>query len=51
MDLRSGHPFWQIKNGLSASHPALHRDEKCDVANIGGGVTDVQSTARVLHRH
>lgn len=39
MDLRSGHPFWPLKNGLLASYPALTHDETCDVAIIGGGIT------------
>src|SRR4051794_14796915 len=39
MDLRSGHPFWLLKNGLLASYPALTRDESCEVAIIGGGIT------------
>jgi len=39
MDLRSGHPYWLLKNGLLASYPALKRNETCDVAVIGGGIT------------
>lgn len=39
MDLRSGRPFWPLKNGLMAAYPALDRDESCDVAVIGGGIT------------
>jgi glycine/D-amino acid oxidase-like deaminating enzyme len=39
MDLRSGHPFWLIKNGILATYPALKADEACDVAVIGAGVT------------
>src|SRR5438105_2820206 len=39
MDLRSGHPYWLLKNGLLATYPPLRRPERCDVAIIGGGVT------------
>jgi glycine/D-amino acid oxidase-like deaminating enzyme len=39
MDLHSGAPFWLVRNGLGASHPALARDEQCDTAIIGAGVT------------
>lgn len=39
MDLRSGHPFWIVKNGLIASYPALRESTRCDVAIIGGGIT------------
>src|SRR5436190_19074879 len=39
MDLRSGQPYWPLKNGLLASYPALRQDEEADVAVIGGGVT------------
>ena len=46
MDLRSGHPFWLLKNGILANYPALEHDETCDVAIIGGGITG----ALVAHR-
>lgn len=39
MDLRSGHPFWLLKNGLLTNYPALKHDEKCEVVIIGGGIT------------
>jgi glycine/D-amino acid oxidase-like deaminating enzyme len=39
MDLRSGHPFWLLKNGLLADYPSLKHDESCEVAVIGGGIT------------
>ena len=39
MDLRSGHPFWLLKNGLLADYPALKQNESCEVAVIGGGIT------------
>lgn len=39
MDLRSGHPYWLLKNGLLANYPSLRRAERCDVAILGGGIT------------
>ena len=39
MDLRSGHPFWLLKNGLLADYPSLKHDESCEVAVLGGGIT------------
>lgn len=39
MDLKSGYPYWIVKNGLLASFPALSRDVTCDVAVIGAGIT------------
>src|SRR5688572_18035388 len=39
MDLSSGYPFWPIKNGLLSTFPPLTRDQTCDVAVIGGGIT------------
>lgn len=39
MDLKSGYPFWAIKNGLMNAFPPLAGDVRCDVAIIGGGIT------------
>ena len=39
MDLKSGYPFWAIKNGLLQTFPQLDRDETCEIAVIGGGIT------------
>ncbi len=39
MDLKSGYPFWPIKNGLPYTYPALQQDLKTDVVVIGGGIT------------
>ena len=36
MDLKSGYPFWAIKNGLMHAFPPLKSDLRCDVAIIGG---------------
>lgn len=39
MDLKSGYPFWAIKNGLMCVFPKLQQDIQCDVAVLGGGIT------------
>ena len=39
MDLKSGYPFWAVKNGLMHAFPPLQEDLRCDVAIIGGGIT------------
>ena len=39
MDLTSGYPFWQVRDGLPAVYPALDRHLEADVAIVGGGVT------------
>ncbi|MGY1424522.1 NAD(P)/FAD-dependent oxidoreductase [Lysobacter sp. A289] len=39
MDLKSGYPFWAIKNGLMHAFPQLQHDRRCDVAVVGGGIT------------
>jgi glycine/D-amino acid oxidase-like deaminating enzyme len=46
MDLVCGTPLWPTLDGLPAAYPALHRDLRCDVAVIGGGITG----ALVAHR-
>ncbi|KRG69836.1 NAD(P)/FAD-dependent oxidoreductase [Pseudoxanthomonas dokdonensis] len=39
MDLKSGYPFWAVKNGLMQAFPPLRTDLRCEVAVIGGGIT------------
>jgi len=39
MDLKSGYPYWAVKNGLMQAFPPLRGDAACDVAIIGGGIT------------
>ncbi len=39
MDLRSGHPYWLLKNGLMESYPALERDLDAEVVVLGAGIT------------
>lgn len=39
MNLKSGYPYWAIKNGLMQAFPPLQADLRCEVAIIGGGIT------------
>ncbi|ENZ97076.1 FAD dependent oxidoreductase [Xanthomonas fragariae] len=39
MDLKSGYPFWSIRNGLMRTYPCLEQDVQCEVAIVGDGVT------------
>ncbi len=39
MDLKSGYPFWSVKNGLMQPFPPLRADHACDVAIVGAGIT------------
>jgi glycine/D-amino acid oxidase-like deaminating enzyme len=39
MDLKSGYPYWTVKNGLAANFPPLRSDIRCDVLVVGAGIT------------
>lgn len=39
MDLKSGYPWWAIRNGLIQAFPPLQQDLQCDVLVVGGGIT------------
>ena len=39
MDLKSGYPWWTVRNGLPRQFPPLRADLRCDVAIIGGGIS------------
>ncbi|MFN2361131.1 MAG: NAD(P)/FAD-dependent oxidoreductase [Marinobacter sp.] len=39
MDLKSGYPFWAVKNGLMYAFPQLDADLTCDVVVVGAGIT------------
>lgn len=39
MDLKSGYPYWSIRNGLIQAFPPLEADLQCDVLVVGGGIT------------
>lgn len=48
MDLKSGYPFWAIKNGLIAAYPKLRAPLDVDTLIIGGGIS-AALIARELH--
>nr|WP_295711754.1 FAD-dependent oxidoreductase [uncultured Halomonas sp.] len=50
MDLKSGYPFWAVKNGLLKTFPKLTRDHQSEVVVIGGGITGAL-IADELSRH
>lgn len=50
MDLKSGYPWWAVKNGLMHAFPPLQQDLRCDVAVLGGGITGAL-VADELGRH
>ena len=50
MDLKSGYPYWAVRNGLMHAFPALDGDARCDVAVIGGGISSAL-IADELARH
>jgi glycine/D-amino acid oxidase-like deaminating enzyme len=39
MDLRSGSPYWLLKNGILETYPPLRKDTSSEVTVIGGGIT------------
>ncbi|GHE20809.1 NAD(P)/FAD-dependent oxidoreductase [Halomonas urumqiensis] len=39
MDLKSGYPFWAVKNGLMYAFPPLDVDLSCEVVVMGAGIT------------
>ena len=39
MDLKSGYPYWAVKNGLMHAFPRVQEDQQCDVAIVGGGIS------------
>lgn len=51
MDLKSGYPFWAVKNGLMYPFPPLQSDLRCDVAVIGGGITGALIADQLATNH
>ena len=39
MDLKSGYPFWAIRNGLMQAFPPLRDSLRCEVLVVGGGIS------------
>ncbi len=50
MDLKSGYPWWAVRNGLIQAFPPLEKDLRCDVLVVGGGITGAL-IANELSRH
>jgi glycine/D-amino acid oxidase-like deaminating enzyme len=50
VDLKSGYPFWAIRNGLMAAAPPLRRDLRADVLVVGAGISGAL-VADELSRH
>ena len=50
MDLKSGYPWWAVRNGLIQAFPPLEKDLRCDVLVAGGGITGAL-IANELSRH
>ena len=50
MDLKSGYPFWTVKNGLLTAFPQLTYDHQTETVIIGGGITGAL-IADELSRH
>src|SRR5687768_1636831 len=47
MDLRSGTPWWLLADGLVAAYPPLEREERCDVAVVGAGISGALAAERL----
>jgi len=39
MNLKSGAPFWVVKNGLTLSYPRLRENIQCDALVVGAGIS------------
>ena len=50
MDLRSGCPYWLLKNGLISTYPALDNDVNADVVVMGAGITGALVTYLLVKR-
>jgi len=52
VDLKSGYPYWAVKNGLMYAFPQLDADLRCDVAVVGAGITGALIADELAgHRH
>ncbi len=39
MDVKSGYPWWPVRNGLLRDYPPLLVDSQCDAVVVGAGIT------------
>ncbi|MGN6112749.1 MAG: NAD(P)/FAD-dependent oxidoreductase [Luteimonas sp.] len=52
MDLKSGYPWWTVRDALPGAFPPLDADLRCDVAVIGAGITGALVAAEfAAHGH
>jgi glycine/D-amino acid oxidase-like deaminating enzyme len=51
MDLKSGYPFWAVKNGLMTAFPRLEEDATCEVLVIGAGITGALIACALAREH
>ena len=52
MDLKSGYPFWAVKNGLMQAFPPLRDDVRAEVVVLGAGITGaLVADELVAHGH
>ncbi len=49
MDLKSGYPWWAVRNGLIHAFPPLQQDVRCDVLVVGGGITGALIADELSH--
>ena len=49
MDLKSGYPWWAVRNGLIQAFPPLEKDLRCDVLVVGGGITGALIADELSH--
>lgn len=49
MDLKSGYPWWAIRNGLIQAFPPLEQDLRCEVLVVGGGITGALIADELSH--
>ena len=49
MDLKSGYPWWAVRNGLIHAFPPLEKDLRCDVLVVGGGITGALIADELSH--
>jgi glycine/D-amino acid oxidase-like deaminating enzyme len=39
VDVKSGYPWWSVRNGLLRDYPPLYGNAECEVVVVGAGIT------------